>query len=292
MAAGVYSVACFKPIRGYRRADGTVAFLERGANFVGHIEVPCGQCVGCRLERSRQWAMRCMHEASLHESNSFITLTYDPSYLPAGCNLVYRDYQLFMKRLRKRLDVPVRFYMCGEYGELNARPHFHSILFGCDFPNRRRYRKNVNGDYLYTSDVLSEVWPFGLAVFGDVTFQSCAYVARYCMAKVTGSLADEHYKGREPEFNHMSLKPGIGAAWYEKYMSDVYPRNYVVVNGVKVKPPKYYDRKYKALDAATFDVLQYDRSLDVRPEDSTVERLEVREKVALARAKLYKRSLE
>lgn len=292
MAAGVYSVACFKPIRGYRRADGTVAFSERGANFVGHIEVPCGQCVGCRLERSRQWAMRCMHEASLHESNSFITLTYDPSYLPAGCNLVYRDYQLFMKRLRKRLDVPVRFYMCGEYGELNARPHFHSILFGCDFPNRRRYRKNVNGDYLYTSDVLSEVWPFGLAVFGDVTFQSCAYVARYCMAKVTGSLADEHYKGREPEFNHMSLKPGIGAAWYEKYMSDVYPRNYVVVNGVKVKPPKYYDRKYKALDAATFDVLQYDRSLDVRPEDSTVERLEVREKVALARAKLYKRSLE
>lgn len=290
MADGVYSVACFHPISGYRCRDGTVRFYEKGD--VQPVEVPCGQCVGCRLERSRQWAMRCVHEASLHESNSFITLTYDDSTIPASGSLVYRDYQLFMKRLRKRLDVPVRFYMCGEYGELTARPHYHSILFGCDFPDKKKYKKSVDGGYLYTSEVLSDVWPYGLAVFGGVTFRSAAYVARYCMAKVTGSKAEEYYNGREPEFNQMSLKPGIGALWYEKFISDVYPRNYVVVNGVKVKPPKYYDKKYKVLDEETMYALQCDRALDVRSEDCTIERLAVREKVAIARTNLYKRGLE
>jgi hypothetical protein len=267
-----------------------VRFYEKGD--VQPIEVPCGQCVGCRLERSRQWAMRCMHEASLYESNSFVTFTYDDSNIPSGGSLYYRDYQLFMKRLRKKLDTPIRFYMCGEYGSLTARPHYHSILFGCDFEDKKRYRKGSDGNWLYESKILRELWPFGDSCFGDVTFQSAAYVSRYCMAKVTGSQADAHYGNREPEFAHMSLKPGIGAEWYNKFMSDVYPRNYVVVNGVRVKPPKYYDKLFDKLDEATMEVLKYDRSLDIRHEDNTVERLGVRERVAIARTNLLKRGLE
>lgn len=300
---GVCRVPCYRPIKGYRRADGTVAFVEHGGNALGVLEVPCGQCVGCRLERSRQWAMRCVHESQMHKSSCFVTLTYDDVNLPPGASLYYVDYQRFMKRLRKYFTgTNVRFYMCGEYGEATMRPHYHSLLFGVNFPDKRRFSKGPDGSYLCTSDVLSKLWPHGNSLIGDVTFQSAAYVARYCMKKVTGSQAVEYYKSvnlatgeifdRVPEFNKMSLKPGIGATWLEKFQSDVYPRNYVVMNGVKVKPPKYYDRKFEAVDAMTLEMLKYDRALKAVVEDNTVERLAVREKVAIARTELLKRDLE
>ena len=115
-----------------RMSDGSVKFVSRNKRGVeGTLELPCGQCIGCRLERSRQWAMRCLHEASLYDSNSFITLTYDDSNLPYGGSLNYEDFQKFMKRLRKRINSKVRFYMGGEYGsEGTMRPHFHACLFG------------------------------------------------------------------------------------------------------------------------------------------------------------------
>lgn len=292
-------MACFKPISGYRCRDGTVRFYDK--NDGDPIEVPCGQCVGCRLERSRQWAVRCMHEAQMHKEKTFVTFTYDDDYLPIGGSLRYRDYQLFMMRLIKKFG-PVRFYMCGEYGAQTFRPHYHSILFGVDFSDKVRYRKGSDGTWLYDSAVLKKLWPWGDTCFGDVTFQSAAYVSRYCMAKVTGSAAAEHYKSvdlytgealdRVPEFNRMSLKPGIGAEWFEKFKKDVYPRNYVVINGVKCKPPKYYDKLFDKLDSATMDVLKFDRSLDIRHEDCTIERLKVREICAEARANLLLRPVE
>ena len=296
-------MACYRPIRGYRRADGTLAMAEGKSGSVGAQEVPCGQCVGCRLERSRQWAMRCLHESQMHKENSFITLTYNDDCLPVGNTLVYRDYQLFMKRLRKRFSGKnIRFYMCGEYGEQTARPHYHSILFGCDFPDKKRQRKSSDGSYLFTSDILSELWPLGNSLIGSVTFESAAYVARYCMAKVTGDLASDHCKSvniytgecldRVPEFNHMSLKPGIGATWFEKYRGDVFPRNYVVVNGKKVKPPKYYDKIFEKACPIDAEVFKYERSLDVNPADNTLDRLAVREQVTLARSSQLIRPME
>jgi hypothetical protein len=259
-----------------RMGDGSVKFVSRNKRGVdGTLELPCGQCIGCRLERSRQWAMRCLHESSLYESNSFITLTYDDSNLPSGGSLNYPDFQRFMKRLRKNSKSAIRFYMGGEYGESTARPHFHACLFGYDFPDKVYFRKSASGEKLYTSKFLESLWPYGLSSIGDVTFASAAYIARYCVQKVTGDAADAHYSCPEfvdedgvirnsvvPEFNHMSLKPGIGARWLSKYQTDVFPRDYVVVNGVKTKPPKYYDVLFERENPGVFSDLVAQRELD------------------------------
>lgn len=267
---------CYHPMPAVRMLDGSVKFVSRSKKGVdGSLELPCGQCIGCRLERSRQWAMRCLHESSLYQDNSFITLTYDESNLPAGGSLNYSDFQRFMKRLRKNSKRPVRFYMGGEYGESTLRPHFHACLFGFDFADKVYFRKSASGEKIYTSKFLESLWPFGLSSIGNVTFQSAAYIARYCVQKVTGDAADLHYSCPEfvdedgvirnsvvPEFNHMSLKPGIGAKWLEKYQTDVFPRDYVVINGVKTKPPKYYDVLFERESPGVFSDLVAQRELD------------------------------
>ena len=128
VAVGVCDMACFHPLRAWRTEDGKIVFKEY-ADTVATLQLPCGRCVGCRLEHSRQWSVRIMHEASMHAPSSFVTLTYEESKLPAGGALVYEDFQLFMKRVRKKFG-PTRFFMCGEYGDENRRPHFHAGLFG------------------------------------------------------------------------------------------------------------------------------------------------------------------
>lgn len=293
---------CYKPLRAFCAASGDVVFVERG-DIVASLFLPCGQCVGCRLERSRQWAVRCMHEASLYDDNCFITLTYSPEHLPEDCSLHYRDFQLFLKRLRKAWpNDRIRFYMCGEYGEENHRPHFHACLFGFNFPDRVPFRQ-LGGSKLWRSDQLEKLWGKGHCSIGEVTFESAAYVARYVMKKVTGDLQELHYRQtdedgvitghRTPEFNHMSLKPGIGAKWLDKFSSDVYPDGQVVVRGHKSNPPKYYDRRFAKADPLSYEQLQYMRHLEAltRSSDQTPERLAVREQVASARIRALKRTI-
>lgn len=295
---------CYAPLQAYQCASGEIVFVERRRfDVVRSLQLPCGQCVGCRLERSRQWAMRCVHEASLHESSCFVTLTYDAAHLPADGSLNYDHFQRFMKRLRKRFaPIRVRFYMCGEYGEINFRPHYHACLFGFDFPDKKAFKVTDSGSKLYTSALLESLWPFGLSSVGDVTFESAAYVARYCMKKVTGRDAKRHYErvlengeivNLKPEFNKMSLKPGIGAEWYRKWKRDVYPHDYVVVNGKECKPPKYYDGLYEREFPDEFEDLKARRELDglALREDNTPERLAVKAVVAEARLKSLKRCL-
>ena len=164
------------------------------------IKIPCGQCIGCRLERSRQWALRCMHESSLYPRNCFITLTYNPENLPKDGSLQLRHFQLFFKRLRKKYGQKIRFFHCGEYGEKNQRPHYHACIFNFDFNDRIPY-KTVNGHTLYTSKALSDLWsdprtgsPYGFCTIGDVTFESAAYVARYITKKINGAKSITHYE--------------------------------------------------------------------------------------------------
>jgi hypothetical protein len=298
-------VACFHPLKAFRTACGEIIFNPHRRDTVADLTLPCGQCVGCRLERSRQWAIRCVHEASLHKDNCFITLTYAPEHLPFDNSLHYRDFQLFMKRLRKRFpDSKIRFYMCGEYGENFGRPHFHACLFGWNFPDRKLFFTSKHGDKVYRSDTLEELWPFGLCSIGEVTFKSAAYVARYIMKKVTGKAAYAHYHEididgvsretpRTPEFTKMSLKPGIGAGWFDKYKDDVYPHDYVIVNGKKVKPPRYYDKKYAESDPFDYDELEFHRFSRAREKlhDNTPERLAVRKEVLEAKLSKLKRNL-
>lgn len=309
-------MACFKPLTGFRskslnqNGKRQIVF-SRSEGFVDQpVELPCGQCIGCRLERSRQWAMRCVHEASLHQDNIFITLTYDNEHLPPGGTLRYRDYQLFMKRVLVHADrhlkrhPGIRFYMCGEYGEKFARPHYHAIMFNYDLPDKRLW-KMERGNALYTSQMLSDLWGHGHTSIGSVTFQSAAYVARYIMKKVTGDAAFDHYNDwdretgeilaeRVPEFTNMSRRPGIGGKWFEKYMSDVFPDDFVVLNGKKVTPPRFYTSQYELLypdEVATLKAARKKRALS-RKADSTPERLKVREQVLQARVNRLVRSIE
>lgn len=252
---------CYSPLRawrGTRQASGkrSVVFNERDAAIPGKLELPCGQCIGCRLERSRQWAMRCLHESELYLENCFITLTYDEAHLPKDGSLDVRDFQLFMKRLRKAYpNRRIRFFHCGEYGEKFGRPHYHACLFNFDFKDKVLYNIR-NGNKLYVSSELNDLWGHGNCMIGDVTFESAAYVARYIMKKVLGDNSDAHYGGRKPEYTTMSRNKGIGYAWFEKFQTDVFPRDEVIVRGVKVKPPRYYFGVYETLNKASAETIK------------------------------------
>lgn len=213
------------------------------------LKLPCGQCIGCRLERSREWAVRCVHEASLWPKNAFLTLTYDDVHLPSDLSLHKEHLQDFWKRLRKSLDgVKIRYFAAGEYGSLLSRPHYHACVFNY-WPYDAKLWRIRHGTRLYVSPSLAKIWPFGYHVVGEVTFESAAYVARYCLKKITGDQAEEHYHGLEPEFVVMSRRPGIAKEWIEKYRGDVYPNDFVVIrDNIKCRPPRYYDKIYDDID--------------------------------------------
>lgn len=254
------------------------------------IRLPCGQCIGCRLERSRQWAVRCMHEKSLYDDNVFLTLTYNNDHLPADGTLVKRHLVLFMKRLRKLKGAGVRFYACGEYGETTRRPHYHLLLFNCDFEDKRFYKNAKRGERLYTSEICSRLWPMGYSVLGSVDFDSCAYVARYIMEKRNGLLAEKHYNWVDhdgvchsviPEFTVMSRRPGIGWEWFSRYGEHAYQHDSVIMNGREVRPPKFYDTKYEVVDPAGLADIKLKRRRFAMQflEDNSPERRRVREEV-------------
>lgn len=241
------------------------------------IDLPCGQCVGCRLERSRQWAIRIMHEAQMHSDNSFLTLTFDEEHLPENLSISKRDLQLFMKRLRKKYPKQkIRYYACGEYGDINLRPHYHLCMFNYDPIDKQIVGLTKSNHPLYESPDLKEVWPYGRHWLGELTFESAAYVARYVMKKMNGQKAeqDETYKricsntGEifwvEPEFQTQSLKPAIGQEWFDKYSSDAYPSDYITVRGRKMKPPKFYDKKYEELQPVSMIEVKENRMENAR----------------------------
>lgn len=291
-------MACFFPLHGYRSRTKnesgkySIVFNPRHGYIDQPQTVPCGQCSGCRLERSRQWAVRCVHEASLHDTNSFVTLTYDDDHLPNDGSLDLSHFQKFMKRLRKKFG-KLRYYHCGEYGDETNRPHYHSLLFGLDFADKKFWKQTSNGDNLYVSETLNNIWGKGFCPIGDVTFQSAAYVARYIMKKITGSAADEHYDGKLPEYTSMSRRPGIGTNWYEKYSSDVFPEDFVILNAKKFRPPKFYDKLLEKDDIKTFDKLKLQRQIGLSKyaSNNTPERLEIRREIQDRKLELLPRSI-
>lgn len=289
---------CYGPLTGYRgkvvnpRTGRRPLVFDVRKSYDGlRIAVPCGQCVGCRLEKSRQWAMRCMHEKRMFDESCFLTLTYDDEHLPKYNTLDKRDLQLFFKRLRKEYGEYIRYYACGEYGETTGRPHYHVLLFNLDFDDKVQVGRNKRGDPYFESEDLADLWEEGHSMLGDLTFESCAYVARYCVEKVTGVKSEEHYRlvdadgvvigARVPEFSLMSLKPGLGTFYYWKYGREVRAHDNVVVNGRNVRPPKFYDSRTAVVDGDRLDELKRDRVAKALEsfEDNTNRRLLVRERV-------------
>lgn len=239
-----------------------------------------------------------MHEASLYKSNVFLTLTYNEDQLPPNGSLHYPHYQKFMRRLR--FNFPrCRFYMCGEYGEKEQRPHYHACVFNIEFPDMVYFKRSPSGEDIYRSPKLERLWKHGYSSIGALTFESAAYVARYVLKKRTGDSAQAHYEritpdgeiiALEPEFAQMSLKPGIGAEWFNQFHADVYPHDYVIVRGQKMRPPKYYDRRMTKLNLTTWEEVENKRQEKIaETEPDTPARLKVKEEVTRSRIQFKKR---
>ena len=323
---------CYYPITGYKAkkcnpetGKRSIVFNKRDGYIDRPVVVPCGRCIGCRLEYSRQWAIRCVHEAQMHEHNSFITLTYNERNLPDDKSIHKEEIQAFFKRFRKHLTnehgsekdpekpgrfrprVPIRYFACGEYGEEKGRPHYHAIIFGYSFPDRYLYTVR-NGNPLYRSPELESLWNKGHSLIGECTFESAAYVARYVTKKwkkhheeeeeteidmervhinrETGEITEV-----EPEFCLMSRNPGIGATWLKKFKSDT-DKDFITINGTVMSLPKYYDMLLEREDPKAMMRRKGKRIANFNEEENTFERLVTREKVKIAQVGLLKRDLE
>lgn len=327
---------CYHPVTVYRSRRGRdpitgkwpIVFNVKEGYLDQELSIPCGRCIGCRLERSRQWAIRCVHEAALHDHNSFITLTYNNETIDKQCgiydeqtnsinqySLNKRDFVLFMKSLRKQVfkdyGKTIRFFHCGEYGEQCkvchesrsncqckvftpdlGRPHHHACIFGFEFPDRERWPSKSKMP-LYRSAYLESLWRHGYCLVGDVSFESAAYVARYVTKKITGDQAGDHYDGRQPEYITMSRRPGVGGTWFQKYRSDVVNQDHVVIRkNLICRPPKYYDNLYDLTNPKEMEVIKRKRRKLINENNSTPERLKVREKLQQLKAFNLKRHLE
>lgn len=287
---------CYHPLHAFLSYSWQGTTLKRRVHFNNNgkdfpQDIPCGQCIGCRLERSRQWAIRCVHEASLHEQNTFISLTYDDDHLPPGGSLVKTHFQKFMKRLRKACG-QMRYYHCGEYGETLGRPHHHACLFGFDFEDKTPWTTR-NGFPVYRSATLERIWPNGNSEIGSVTFESAAYVARYIMKKITGPAAPQHYEGRTPEYTSMSRRPGIGTNWRSTYEKELLDHDSIVIRGIPMKPPRAYDVALEITHPGRMEEIRQARrdAATQRQADNTPERLATREIVATAQLNQLKRNL-
>lgn len=291
---------CFTPLKAYRAPGGGVVFNAKAGYVDRPVDLACGQCIGCRLERSRQWALRCVHEAQLHDRNCFITLTYDQDHLPADGSVDVTHWQKFAKRMRKRMG-SFRFLHCGEYGDENFRPHYHACIFGHDFrDDRQLYRKHAHGE-VFTSALLEDLWGQGFTTVGHLTWNSAAYVARYVMKKATGKMSREQYRridletGEEyyvkPEYVTMSRRPGLATEWFKKYKTDVYPSDSVAVDGKLHRPPAFYDRLLEQESPDTLDQVKAKRRAHIDEKETTPERLRVREEVKIAQTSSLRRGL-
>lgn len=289
---------CYHPLPAWRGPLGesgkrAIVFKPPTDTVYSPVEVPCGTCIGCKLEFARRWAMRCYHESKMHEDNSFVTLTYSDDKLPPGGSLRPADFVLFMKRLRKMFGDGIKFFQCGEYGDKLGRPHHHALLFGVFFGDRR-FHSESNGERLYTSQTLDNLWTHGFCSIGDVNFDSAGYVARYTLKKIRGDkAAAAHYGDKIPEYLTMSRRPGIGKAYLDKYWGDVFPHGNVVINGKEVSPPRYYLDVLAKRDPDLYREIRKRVAAECSNDvDRTGKRLLVREVVKTAAVKFLSRSFE
>ena len=278
---------CTSPKNVRFKEDGkTITFSKRNySKEYAPFQIPCGKCIACRLEAARQTAVRCIHEASMYERNSFITLTYRDDALPSN-RLLYRDFQLFIKRLRehtfnkmlkemypnetdekqrrnlfKNLSkdtrkqiydrIRISLLVTGEYGDETKRPHWHAIIFNWRPEDLKYHRTSDSGDRIYTSELLDKLWGKNDSEqkpneIGDVTFQSAGYVARYAAKKLVHGPDQEHDYHPIPR---RSSKNAIGKKWLETYWKDVFNHGYCIIMNkdkvVKTGIPRYYEKWLK-----------------------------------------------
>jgi len=266
------------------------------------MQVPCGQCIGCRVDKSQDWAARCVHESQSYDENCFITLTYDDENIPQFHELRPEHWQKFMKKLRRSLSPKkLRFFHCGEYGEQTQRPHYHALLFGWE-PKDKVHFKTENGTTLYTSAFLEEKWGNGFVTVGNLTKESAAYVARYTLKKLTGeryfSLQSMDFSTGEINelknvYATMSRRPGIGHDWIKEFTTDVYPDDFIIIEGKQMKTPRFYDKFLERTHQQHYEEIKSERKKRSKlyAADNTPDRLNVREEIAHAKINKLERTL-
>ena len=268
-------MACFHTMTAYRLRDGSLTFKNKG-EIIETLQLPCGKCIGCRLDHANDWATRCWCEMQSWQNNCFITLTYDNENLPENGLLIKKDLQDFMKRLRyhcqgieywenprtNKRENPIRFLACGEYGPNGTRrPHYHILIFNWK-PEKNElkfYKENHNNDRLFKCKKIQEIWGKGFITVGDMNYQSACYVARYCTKKMFNKVKNQDLKKAEiqPEFILMSRNGGIGIKYWEQYQKKILENEGIILNSngkIKCKQiPRYFEKKYKEQDEIKFE---------------------------------------
>lgn len=258
----------------------TTAFKDVNGKFVEGQKIPCGQCIGCRLDYSREWAIRSYLEAKQYKFNYFITLTYNDDHLPRGkgwsvesgecfdsVTLEPKDLTKFIKDVRGHWKyhfdhIGIRFMAAGEYGDTSRRPHYHLIMYNLPIDDLKLWKTNYNKQKLYVSPTLSKIWGKGYVVIGEVTWESSAYVARYVMKKQTGKDNRIVYSalGQKKEFMRVSRNPGLARNYFEDNYKKIYETDQVFVNrGGKViasKPVAYFDRLYEKINPVWLSLIK------------------------------------
>lgn len=287
-------MVCYTPLKAYRSPGGGITFSPATGYRDRPITLKCGQCEGCRLAYSREWAIRCYHESKMHEHNCFVTLTYKT--VPEGGTLISDELSNFMIRLRTSQGTGIRYFGCGEYGDDFGRPHYHAIIFNWKPNDLRKWKQNKHGEWIYTSRQLDKIWSLGHTYTGEATFQSAAYTARYILKKITGSQAQSHYKTIDTEtgeiihklqeFTRQSLgnseTGGIGKSWYDKFgETDAHNHDQIILAGRKYPVPRYYDKLLEKRDPDRYALIRAARvrNASQHSENNTPARLKVRARV-------------
>ncbi len=264
------------------------------------------------------WAMRIVHEASLHVDqfgNCFVTFTYrgkaecsleqlaKGQYVPDDYSLNKKHFQKFIRRLRKHFPQHIRYFHCGEYGDVNLRPHYHACLFNCSFDDMV-VEKTEQGITTYSSATLQKLWPYGFCTIGELNYDTAAYTAGYILKKINGQQAMEEYL-RSDEYGvaywvvapyvTMSLKPGIGAKFYEEFKDDFFPSDESPVPGKGIinKVPRYYETILAAENPQLLEVVKALRQEFIKAHgaDFTPERLRAKYECQKARQSRKQRTL-
>lgn len=223
-------------LKSERNENGTISWYDPDERTLqNQLAIPCGKCLGCRMAKAREWALRCHLEQQDHEEASFATLTYNDKSLPP--TLEKRHLQLWLKRIRKALGParPIRFFASGEYGEQTARPHYHAILYGIDE---------------YDRELVEQTWGLGNTRLEQLTPARISYCAGYTAKKIgfPGQRREQiDYSTGEvytwqPPFIQMSRRPGIGGNARRHINSW---RLYAIHNGTRMPVPRFLHEAWK-----------------------------------------------
>lgn len=277
-------MACFTPMKAFRDAENAIKFGESQDGAL--LYLPCGRCIGCRQDLTKDWAVRCQHESQMHTYNCVLTLTFNEDNLNSQNSLVKDDIQNFIKRMRQFISrdkelkskypqfykQKISYLYCGEYGERFERPHYHIIIFGFDFPDKKYLKESKSGDQMFTSAMLEKLWPFGHSTIGQMSMATAMYFASYITKYVSNDEKSQIYTNkdtgeyRQPEFGHASKKPAIGQSWFKKYYKDLLSSDSVVIQNQHYRIPRYYLKLLETYSSLDFMKRQINESFSISPE--------------------------